>query len=68
MSVQDSRERRGASIEDRTGESRLFETILIVVLLEYYSRENIPFNCFIGLYMRKLLILTNDFKMTLIDT
>ena len=49
-------ERRGASIEDRRGESRLFQTILIVVLLEYYSCEKISFNCFIGLYARKVLI------------
>ena len=68
MSVLDRWERRDASTGDRTGESRLFQTILIVVLLEYYCRENIPFNYFIGLYMRKLLILTVDFKMTLIDT
>ena len=32
-------ERRGASIEDRTGESCSFQTILIVVLLEYYCCE-----------------------------
>ena len=68
MSVQGPSETRGASIEDRTGENRLFKTILMVVLLEYYCRESIPFNCFIGLYMRKLLILTTDLKMTLIDT
>ena len=49
-------ERRGESIEDRTGESRLFQTILIVVLLEYACRENISFNCFIGLYIWKVLI------------
>ena len=61
-------ERRGASIEVTTGESRSFETILIVVLLEYYCRENISLNCFIGLYIRKVLIMTFDFKMTLIDT
>ena len=68
MSVPDPLERTGASTGDRTGESRLFETILIVVLLEYYCGENIAFNCFIGLHMRKLLIMTIDFKMTLIDT
>ena len=68
MSVLDRWERRDASTGDRTGESRLFETILIVVLLEYCCRENILFNCSIGLYMRKLLILTIDLKMTLIDT
>ena len=61
-------ERRGASTEVTTGESRSFETILIVVLLEYYCRENISLNCFIGLYIRKVLIMTFDFKMTLIDT
>ena len=61
-------ERSGASIKDRTGESRLFETILVVVLLEYYCRENISFNCFIGLYIRKVQIMFVDFKMTLIDT
>ena len=61
-------ERSGASIKDRTGESRLFETILVAVLLEYYCRENISFNCFIGLYIRKVLIMIVDFKMTLIDT
>ena len=66
MSVLDPWERGGASTGDRTGESRLFETILIVVLLEYYCGENIAFNCFIGLYMRKLLIMTIDVKMTLI--
>ena len=49
-------ERRGASIEDRTGESRLFQMILIVVLLEYYCGENISFNCFTGLYIRNVLI------------
>ena len=58
---------RGTSIEDRAGESRLFETILIVVLLEYHCRENISLNCFIGLYIRRVLIMTFDFKMTLID-
>lgn len=68
MADQDPRERGGASNEDRRGKSRLFETILIVVLLEYYCRENIPFNCFIGLYVQELLILTTDFKITLIDT
>ena len=68
MSVLDRWERREGSTGDRRGESRLFETILIVVLLEYYCRENIPFICFIGLYMRKLLILTIDLKMTLIAT
>ena len=61
-------ERRGASTEDKTGESRLFETILIVVLLDYFCVENIAFNRFIGLHMRELLIMTIDFKMTLIDT
>ena len=61
-------ERRGASIEDGTGECHLFETILVVVLLEYYCRENISFNCFMGLYIRKVLIMIVDFKMTLIDT
>ena len=60
--------RRGASIADGTGESHLFETILIVLLLEYYCRENISFNSFTGLYIRKVLIMTFDFKMTLIDT
>ena len=59
-------EKRGASIEDRTGQSRLFQTILIVVLLEYHCRENI-FNCFIGLHIRKVLIMTVDFQMTVID-
>ena len=49
-------ERRGASIEDRKGESSLFQTIHIVVLLECYCREKIPFNCFIGLYIRKVRI------------
>ena len=68
MSVRDPWERRGASTRYRRGESRLFETILIVVLLEYYCGENIAFNCFNGLYMRKLLIMNIDFKMTLIDT
>ena len=34
-------ERRGASIEDRKGESRLCQAILIAVLLEYYCGENI---------------------------
>ena len=53
-------ERSGASIKDRTGESRLFETILVVVLLEYY--------CFMGLYIQKVLIMIVDFKLTLIDT
>ena len=67
MSLLEFWERRGASTGDRTGESRLFETILIVVLLEYYCGENIAFNCFIGLFMRKLLIMTIDFKMTLIE-
>ena len=68
MSILNFWERRAPSTGDRTGESRLFETILIVVLLEYYCGENIAFNCFIGLHMRKLLIMTIDFKMTLIDT
>ncbi|XP_044172343.1 NLR family CARD domain-containing protein 3-like [Acropora millepora] len=36
MSVHDLRESRDASIEDRRGESCLFEMTLIVVLLEYY--------------------------------
>ena len=61
-------ERSGAYIRDRTGESRLFETILVVVLLEYYCRENISFNCFVGWYIRKVLIIIVDFKMILIDT
>ena len=67
MSVLDPWEGRRASTGDRTGESRLFKTILIVLLLEYYCGENIAFNCFIGLFMRKLLIMTIDFKMTLIE-
>ena len=33
MSVEEGEERRGASIQDRTGESRLFETIHTVLLL-----------------------------------
>ena len=61
-------ERSAAYIRDRTGESRLFETILVVVLLEYYCRENISFNCFVGWYIRKVLIIIVDFKMILIDT
>ena len=61
-------ERSGAYIRDRAGESRLFETILVVVLLEYYCRENISFNCFVGWYIRKVLIIIVDFKMILIDT
>ena len=61
-------ERSGAYIRDRTGESRLFETILVVVLLEYHCRENISFNCFVGWYIRKVLIIIVDFKMILIDT
>ena len=68
MSVQYRVERRGACIDDRRGESRSFETILIVVLRQCYCHVNIPFHCFIGLYMRKLLIMTINFKMTLIDT
>lgn len=50
-------EKRGASIEDRTGESRLFETILIAVLLEYYCREKISLNCLVGVDIRKVLIM-----------
>ena len=61
-------ERSGAYIRDRAGESRLFETILVVVLLEYYCRENISFNYFVGWYIRKVLIIIVDFKMILIDT
>ena len=61
-------ERRGASIKDRTGESRLFQTILIAVLLEYYCHEKISLNCFVGLDIRKVLVMMFDFKMTLIDT
>ena len=51
-------EGRGESIKDRTGESRLFQTIHIVVLLEYHCREKISLNCFIRLYIRK--VLTNE--------
>ena len=39
ISGQEGVERRGASIEDRTGESCLFQMILIGVLLEYYCCE-----------------------------
>ena len=56
-SVQEGVERRSPSIEDRTGESCLFQTILMVVLLEYCCRENISFNYFIGLPIRKALII-----------
>ena len=61
-------ERRGTSIKDRTGESGIFQAILIAVLLKYYCREKILLNCFVGLDIRKVLVMMFDFKMTLIDT
>mgnify|MGYP007094451182 CR=1 FL=1 len=42
--------------------------ISVVVLLEYCCRENISLNCVIGLDIRKVLIMTIDLEMTLIDT
>ena len=61
-------ERRGTSIKDRTGESGIFQTILIAVLLKYYCREKILLNCVVGLDIRKVLVMMFDFKTTLIDT
>ena len=55
ISVQEGVERRGAPLEDRTGES-LFQMIHMVVLLEYYCHEKISVNFFIGLYIQKVLI------------
>ena len=42
--------------------------ISVVVLLEYCCRENISLNCVTGLDIRKVLIMTFDLEMTLIDT
>ena len=60
-------ERRGTSIKDRTDESGIFQTILIAVMLKY-CREKILLNCFVGLDIRKVLVMMFVFKMTLIDT
>ena len=58
---------RGASIEDRAGEYLLLKTIHIAVLREYYCRENISLDCVIGLDIGRVLVMTFDSKMTLID-
>ena len=40
----------------------------VVVATAVCRRENVSFLCFVGLYIRTILILTFDLMMTLIDT